>query len=70
MSQEEEEEAGSLLRTVTAPYRSRADGEMNFFGILYGLGLIIVLLPLLPFIVLIWVLSRLGDAFATSPATE
>lgn len=56
-----EEEDGSILRTVTRPYRSRPDEEMNIIGILYGLGLIIVLIPLLPFIALIWILSWLGD---------
>lgn len=59
MSQEEEN--GSILRTVTRPYRSRPDEEMNIIGILYGLGLLIVLIPLLPFIALIWILSWLGD---------
>lgn len=58
MSQEED---GSLLRTVTAPYRSRPDEEMNIIGTLYGLGLVMVMLPLLPFIVLIWLVSRLAD---------
>lgn len=58
MSQEED---GSLLRTVTAPYRSRPDEEMNIIGMLYGLGLVMVMLPLLPFIVLFWLLSRLAD---------
>ena len=61
MSQEEGE--GTVLRTVTAPYRSRADGEMNAIGIIYGLGLVLVLIPLLPFIVVIWVLGKLADAF-------
>lgn len=61
MSQEED---GSILRTVTRPYRSRPDEEMNIIGILYGLGLIIVLIPLLPFIALIWILSWLGDVMS------
>lgn len=59
MSQEED---GGLLRTVTAPYRSRPDEEMNIIGTLYGLGLVMVVLPFLPFIVLIWLFSRLVDA--------
>lgn len=62
MSQEEEN--GSILRTVTRPYRSRPDEEMNIIGILYGLGLLIVLIPLLPFIALIWILSWLGDVMS------
>lgn len=59
MSQEED---GGLLRTVTAPYRSRPDEEMNIIGTLYGLGLLMVMLPFLPFIVVLWLLSRLADA--------
>ena len=58
MSAEENVDAG-LLRTVTAPYRSRSDSEMNLIGLLYGLGLVIVLLPLLPFIVLLWLAGKL-----------
>lgn len=58
MSAEESEEGGPL-RTVTAPYRSRSDSEMSLIGLLYGLGLVIVLLPLLPFIALLWLLSKL-----------
>lgn len=58
MSQEEDE---GLLRTVTKPYQSRPDGEMNLIGWLYGAGLIIVLLPLLPFIVIIWIITRLVE---------
>ena len=60
-----EEEDGTVLRTVTKPYRSRADDEMNIIGLLYGLGLLVVLIPLLPFIVLLWVLSKLGRAGAS-----
>ena len=60
MSQEEGD--GTVLRTVTAPYRSRPDGEMNTIGLLYGLGLIVVLIPLLPFILLVWVISKIADA--------
>ena len=62
-----EEENGGIIRTVTAPYRSRADGEMNVIGLLYGLGLIMVLLPLLPLLVVLWLASWLGDALAPEP---
>ena len=54
----EEEEVGGLLRTVTAPYRSRSDSEMSLIGLLYGLGLVLVMLPLLPFIAVIWLFSK------------
>lgn len=58
----EEADDGGLLRTVTAPYRSRADSEMNTIGMLYGLGLVIVLIPLLPFVLLLWLVAKLADA--------
>ena len=48
-----------LLRTVTAPYLSRSDSEMNILSILYGLGLVLILIPLLPFIIILWSLSLL-----------
>lgn len=59
-----EEEDGGVIRTVTEPYHSRADEEMNIIGMLYGLGLIVVLIPLLPFIVLIWLISKVSGALA------
>lgn len=55
-----EEETGGLIRTVTKPYRSRPDSEMSIMGMLLGLGLIMVMIPLLPFIAIIWVVSKLG----------
>lgn len=57
-----EEENRSVIRTVTAPYRSRSDDEMNIIAMLYGLGLIIVLIPLLPFLIVIWALSVINRA--------
>lgn len=56
-----QEEPGRVIRTVTAPYRSRADSEMSIVGLLLGLGMVIVLIPLLPFILVIWVLSKLAS---------
>lgn len=55
-----EEESGGVIRTVTAPYRSRPDSEMSIMGMLLGLGLVIVMIPLLPFILVVWVLSKLA----------
>ena len=55
-----EEESGSVIRTVTAPYRSRADSEMSIIGMLLGLGLVIVMIPLIPFILVYWLLSKLS----------
>ena len=56
-----EEENGGLIRTVTAPYRSRSDDEMNAIGMVYGLLLVVVLIPLIPFLVLIWLFSKLTN---------
>ncbi len=55
------EENGGLLRTVTETYRSRPDEEMNIIGLLYGLGLVLVLIPFLPFFLLIWLASKIND---------
>lgn len=52
-------ENGDVIETVTKTYRSRADQEMNVIGLLYGLGLLVVMIPLLPFIALIWIVSWL-----------
>ncbi|MFB6352955.1 MAG: hypothetical protein ABEJ92_02605 [Halobacteriales archaeon] len=53
-----------LVRMVTAPYRSQADEEMTAIGLLYGLGLVLVLLPLLPFIVLAWLVGAVRESMA------
>lgn len=52
-------ENGGVIKTVTKTYRSRTDQEMNVIGLLYGLGLLILLIPLLPFVALIWLASWL-----------
>lgn len=57
----EEEDTGPL-HTVTKPYRSRPDAEMNFIGIAYGLGLLLILIPLLPLLVIVWVLGKIASA--------
>ena len=59
-----QEESGGVIRTVTAPYRSRSDDEMNIMGMLLGLGLIMVMIPLLPFIAILWVVSKLTGGSA------
>jgi len=61
MSAEDDEEAG-LVDMVTAPYRSRADEEMTIIGLLYGAGLALIVLPLLPFIIALWAVSAILDA--------
>ncbi|NIS29851.1 MAG: hypothetical protein GWN07_06570 [Actinobacteria bacterium] len=61
MSAEDEGES-TLVDMVTAPYRSRADDEMAIIGLLYGLGLLLIILPLLPFLVILWALGAIRDA--------
>lgn len=52
------------LRTVTPYYRGREDSEMDTFGWAMFLALVILLVPLLPFVVIVWLLSKVLDALA------
>lgn len=61
MSAEDDEER-SLVNMVTVPYRSQANDEMSLIGLLYGAGLVLVILPLLPFLLVLWALSAIRDA--------
>jgi hypothetical protein len=56
-----EEDAGGELDTVTRAYFGRPDAEMNAIGWLVFLGLVVVILPLVPFILVAIVVSRLLD---------
>jgi hypothetical protein len=47
------------LRTVTPPYRGRFDPEMDALLTLIFLPLLVILLPVLPFILLVWLLGKL-----------
>jgi hypothetical protein len=50
-----------LAPTVTKRYLSRPDGEMNLIGwAMFGMLLLLVI-PLLPFIALVWVVAKLGE---------
>ncbi|SFR35316.1 DUF7535 family protein [Halogeometricum limi] len=51
-------------RTVTPGYRSHPDAEMNSIGWAMFLGLLALLLPLLPFIIVTWVVSKIVEFFA------
>lgn len=65
-----EDDEAPLLRMVTAPYRSRADEEMTLIGLLYGLGLVLILLPLLPFIVILWAVGAIREAMTAQSRPE
>ncbi|MFB6160096.1 MAG: hypothetical protein ABEJ61_02855 [Haloferacaceae archaeon] len=46
------------------PFRSRPDAEMNAIGWALFVGLVALLLPFLPLVVLVWVLSKVVEAVA------
>lgn len=62
MSNAEDSTARKALRTVTPSYRGRPDEEMNLIGITYFLVLLVVLVPLLPFVLIVWILSKAFEA--------
>jgi hypothetical protein len=69
----ESDEPGVLkraYRTVTPPMRGRPDAEMDAIGLAMLAGLIVLLVPLLPFIVIVWVLTKLLDAVTQSAPEE
>jgi len=53
-----------VLRTVTPPFRGHRDVETDVIGWTYFLGLLILLVPLLPYLVIIWVLTKVLDRTA------
>lgn len=60
------EPAKMVYRTLGEPFRARADAEMDAIGWTIFLGLLILLVPLLPFILLIWVITKILDAVSPS----
>ncbi|QCJ47116.1 MULTISPECIES: DUF7535 family protein [Haloprofundus] len=48
-------------RTVTPGYKSRPDTEMNVIGLTYALLLVILIVPLLPFVIIVWLLTRVFE---------
>jgi hypothetical protein len=53
-----------ILRTVTPPYHGHPDSEMNTIGIAVFLGMLVLLVPLLPFLIIVWAISKLTDELA------
>lgn len=51
-------------RTVTPGYKPRGEGSMNAIGWAIMLGILVLMLPLLPFAVVVWLVSRGIDALA------
>ncbi|ADJ13431.1 DUF7535 family protein [Halalkalicoccus jeotgali] len=62
MSESEDSTTKKTLRTVTPYYRGRSDEEMNLIGIAYFLVLLVLLVPLLPFMIIVWVLNKVFGA--------
>lgn len=54
------------LRTVTPGSRPHHDEGMDVFGWGILLGLLVLLFPLLPFIAIVWLISKITDALAPS----
>ena len=53
-------------RSVRRHTRSLANPEMTSVGYAMLLGLLVILMPLLPFLVIIWLIARLTDYAAGS----
>jgi hypothetical protein len=47
-----------------SPYESHPDAEMDAIGWSLLLGMVVLLVPLFPFILIVWVLSKLIGAVA------
>jgi hypothetical protein len=73
---DEQGAARKAIRTVTPEFFGRPDREMDVVGWLLFVGIIVVFVPLLPFILLIWLVSvssssstgRRGEGSATGQA--
>jgi len=73
MSESDADEPSALTRayrTVTPGVRGRPDPEMDAIGLAILAGLVVLLIPLLPFIVIVWLLTKLLDALTQSPEEE
>jgi hypothetical protein len=51
-------------RSVSPRYESRGNAEMDSIGWAMFLGILVLLLPLLPFLVLVWLLEKAVGAVA------
>jgi hypothetical protein len=66
-SESEERQVGVLrqaYRTVSPSYGAREDAEMNSIGWVILLVMMALFVPLLPFIVVIWLVSKAVEALA------
>ena len=49
-------------RTVSPRYQGRGDVEMNAIGWAIFLGMLAIIIPLLPFIFILWLVGKVLDA--------
>jgi len=72
-SETEEESTGAVRQVVdavTPPYQGRPNDAMTTFGFGYFLVLVVVLVPLLPYLVIVWALGKLLDAVRGNGTTD
>jgi hypothetical protein len=51
-----------LARTVTPPYGSHPDAEMDTVGWAIFLGMVVLLVPFLPLLLAVWAIGKVFDA--------
>lgn len=64
MSQNQSDDPSALreaIRTVTPATGGRPNVEMDLIGWSVFLGLVVLLVPLLPFIAIVWLISKLAE---------
>jgi hypothetical protein len=59
MSSNDKSTVRETIRTVTPEYVGRPNREMNTIGWGICLGMAILLIPLLPFMIIVWAIARL-----------
>jgi len=53
-----------VLRTVTPGTRGHKDPGMDVIGWSIMVGMLVLLVPLLPFIVIVWLITKVLDRFS------
>lgn len=48
-----------VVRSVTPPYRGRPDREMDVIGWSMFLGMVVLLVPFLPLLIVVWGVKKL-----------
>ncbi|UIP00653.1 hypothetical protein Hbl1158_04650 [Halobaculum sp. CBA1158] len=62
--------AKSVYRTVTPGYTSHSDDGMNAIGWAVFLGVVLLLVPLLPLIVVVWGVNKVIEAVIGDAKSE